>query len=357
MLVARVAGMLKDKAPDQNIALSSLGGGLFGTVPPDMVAAQLNTQILSEVKGERYLTLCLGYLDQRTGSVRMVQAGHPPPLVLRQEGDVERLGTGGMPIGLLEDARYDTFEFRLRSGDKLLLYSDGLTECPLAVGGFLEEDGLIALCRKHGMARGEEMISRMAGDLVRMSGAVDFPDDASALLVEYDGRGLATQPHPLRDEMPVAGDGEPFASHLPWQEHGAVAVFGGLRPARAEAGGVDMALFLRVQVVFRHVGEAMEHADAPYAVDRVSGFLHHLAGKRVLRALAGVDPAAGQLQFRPRFFLERGENAVARVDDGIDAGAGRVTLLGQGRASETAVHGSSCCCRPRSCQPGGLSPR
>jgi sigma-B regulation protein RsbU (phosphoserine phosphatase) len=153
MLVARVAGMLKDKAPDQNIALSSLGGGLFGTVPPDMVAAQLNTQILNEVKGERYLTLCLGYLDQRTGSVRMVQAGHPPPLVLRQEGDVERLGTGGMPIGLLEDARYDTFEFRLRSGDKLLLYSDGLTECPLAVGGFLEEDGLIALCRKHGMAR------------------------------------------------------------------------------------------------------------------------------------------------------------------------------------------------------------
>jgi serine phosphatase RsbU (regulator of sigma subunit) len=74
-------------------------------------------------------------------------------------------------------------------GDKLLLYSDGLTECPLAVGGFLEEDGLIALCRKHGMARGEEMISRMAGDLVRMSGAVDFPDDASALLVEYDGSG------------------------------------------------------------------------------------------------------------------------------------------------------------------------
>jgi sigma-B regulation protein RsbU (phosphoserine phosphatase) len=109
--------------------------------------------------------------------------------VLRQEGDVERLGTGGMPIGLLEDARYDTFEFRLRSGDKLLLYSDGLTECPLAVGGFLEEDGLIALCRKHGMARGEDMISRMAGDLVRMSGAVDFPDDASALLVEYDGSG------------------------------------------------------------------------------------------------------------------------------------------------------------------------
>jgi sigma-B regulation protein RsbU (phosphoserine phosphatase) len=77
MLVARVAGMLKDKAPDQNIALSSLGGGLFSPVPPDMVAAQLNTQILNEVKGERYLTLCLGFLDQRTG--RADGAGGPSP--------------------------------------------------------------------------------------------------------------------------------------------------------------------------------------------------------------------------------------------------------------------------------------
>jgi sigma-B regulation protein RsbU (phosphoserine phosphatase) len=187
MLVARVAGMLKDKTPDQNVALSSLGAGLFGAVPPDMVAAQLNTQILNEVRGERYLTLCLGYLDQRTGTVRMVQAGHPPPLVLRQEGEVERLGTGGMPIGLLEDARYDRFEFRLRPGDKLLLYSDGLTECPLKDGGFLEESGLIDLCRKHGMARGEDLISRLAEDLFALSGGADFPDDASALLVEFDG--------------------------------------------------------------------------------------------------------------------------------------------------------------------------
>jgi hypothetical protein len=116
-----------------------------------------------------------------------------------------------------------------------------------------------------------------------------------------------------------------------------------------------MALFLRVQVVFRHVGEAVEHAEAPYAVDAYPVSSITSRASAYLRALAGVDPAAGQLQFRPGVFLERGEDAVARVDDGIDAGAGRVALPGKGRASETAVHGSSCCCRPRSCQSRAAS--
>ena len=95
MLAARVAGMLRDNAPDLNIALSFIGGGHFAPVPPDMVAAQLNAQILNEAKGERYLTLCLGFLDQRSGVIRMVQAGHPTPLLLRADGGIERLGNGG----------------------------------------------------------------------------------------------------------------------------------------------------------------------------------------------------------------------------------------------------------------------
>jgi sigma-B regulation protein RsbU (phosphoserine phosphatase) len=190
MMVARVAGMLRNGAPHLNIGMSAMGAGLFAPVPPELVAAQLNTQILNEVKGERYLTLCLGFLDQRTGLVRMVQAGHPTPLLLRANGSIEKMGTGGMPLGLIESARFRRFEFHLRQGDRLLLYSDGLTECPVGEGKFLEEEGLIALCRTHGQARGQDMIARIAADLDRMVGGTDLPDDASALLVEFDGRSL-----------------------------------------------------------------------------------------------------------------------------------------------------------------------
>lgn len=187
MLVARVAGMLRNGAPDLNIAVSSFGEGRFAAVPPDMVAAQLNAQILNEVHGERYLTMCLGFLDQRSGLVRMVQAGHPTPLLLRAEGDIERLGNGGMPLGLIEDARFSSFEFRLCRGDRLLLYSDGLTECPVGDGTLLEDEGLMALCRTHRQASGQDMLAGIAADLDAMLGGADLPDDASALLVGFDG--------------------------------------------------------------------------------------------------------------------------------------------------------------------------
>jgi len=187
MLVARVAGMLRDNAPYINVAMSPFGGGQFAPLPPEVVAALLNIQILNEVHGERYLTLCLGFLDQRSGVVRMVQAGHPTPLLLGVDGEVRRLGSGGMPQGLIQEAKFQRFEFTMNAGDKLLLYSDGLTECPLENGDMLEEDGLIDLLKKHSDAKGEAMIARMAAELEVMSGGADFPDDASALLVEFDG--------------------------------------------------------------------------------------------------------------------------------------------------------------------------
>jgi sigma-B regulation protein RsbU (phosphoserine phosphatase) len=187
MVVARAAGMLSEGAPYQNVALSALGGGVFAAVPPDMVAARLNVQLLKEMRSERYLTMCLGFLDHRRGIVRLVQAGHPNPLLIRASGEVERIGEGGMPLGLFAEARYETLCLQLRPGDRLMLYSDGLTECPVGAGEFLEEQGLIALCREAAHLRGEAFLQRIAEGLAAQNGGADLPDDASALVVAYKG--------------------------------------------------------------------------------------------------------------------------------------------------------------------------
>ena len=116
-----------------------------------------------------------------------MQAGHPAPLVLRADGGIERVGSGGMPLGLISEARYRQFQFVLGAGDRLLLYSDGLTDCPKRDGGVVEEEGLTALLLKHWALSGEEMRSAMAAELEELTGGADFPDDVSALLVEFDG--------------------------------------------------------------------------------------------------------------------------------------------------------------------------
>lgn len=187
MVVARAAGMLSDAAPGQNLALSHRGAGRYVALPPDRVAARLNDQLLSELRSERYLTLCLGFLDRRTGEVRMVQAGHPSPIVLRRNGEVEKVGAGGMPVGLFADAQFETFTLRLAAGDRLLIYSDGLTESPGPDGTFLDEDGLVRVCRRHAALDGPALMSAVSRDLERHMGGGDFPDDVSALVVSYTG--------------------------------------------------------------------------------------------------------------------------------------------------------------------------
>lgn len=187
MVVARTAGMLSDVSPNQNIALSPLDNGVFAALPPDLVASRLNQQLLGEVHGERYLTMCLGFLDRRSGVVRFVQAGHPNPLVLRSSGDVELVGAGGLPIGLFPEAQFDCSEIRLAPGDRLLLYSDGLTESPAADGAFLDEEGLIRICKRHAALAGPALIDAISADLERHMGGCDFPDDVSALLIDYRG--------------------------------------------------------------------------------------------------------------------------------------------------------------------------
>lgn len=185
MIAARIAGILSDASPDQNIALMRREDGSLAALPPDMAAWRLNTMILKELRTDRYFTMCLGFLNRVTGIMRMVQAGHPHPIVLRADGRVDLVGQGGLPIGLVPEASYTTTEVHLRPGDRMLMYSDGLTECPAPDGTQLDEDGLERMMKDHAGLRGPSFLAGIADDLTRFAGTDSLPDDASALLIDF----------------------------------------------------------------------------------------------------------------------------------------------------------------------------
>lgn len=185
LMTARLAGLLSGASPDQNVALCRRPGGGYEPFAPGEAAARLNARLLAEMDTEHYLTLLLAELDLVTGRVRMVQAGHPHPVVQRAAGPIEFLGRGGLPVGLIPDAEYETFETVLAPGDRLLLCSDGLTECPDGAGGQVDERGLAQLMARHKALTGPELLNTLAWELRLLAGTDDLPDDLSALLVEF----------------------------------------------------------------------------------------------------------------------------------------------------------------------------
>ncbi|HLE84638.1 MAG TPA: SpoIIE family protein phosphatase [Thermoanaerobaculia bacterium] len=90
---------------------------------------RLNGHILASSAPNKFITLLVGELDAATGRFVYVNAGHNPGLVIRGGALAERLGPGGLPVGLLPGSSYQTGCLELAPGDLLCLYSDGITEC------------------------------------------------------------------------------------------------------------------------------------------------------------------------------------------------------------------------------------
>lgn len=184
LLAARVAGYLSGASPEQNIALTIDDLGLYGMRPPEEVCARLNDLMLSLMETDLYLTMLLADCNLRTGEIRLAQAGHPNPAVLRRSGEVERPGQGGLPIGLIPGASWSGFEIRLAPGDRLLALSDGVTECPNPSGTEFGDDGLERFARRHTATRGSAFLDALNWELDRHSGLQDLPDDVSCVLLE-----------------------------------------------------------------------------------------------------------------------------------------------------------------------------
>jgi sigma-B regulation protein RsbU (phosphoserine phosphatase) len=185
LLTARLAGYLSDGSPEQNIALAHDTDGTFTARPPAEVATRLNMLMIDEMKSDLYFTMILGYVDLTTGRVDIAQCGHPNPVVLRADGGVEFHGNGGLPVGLISDARYDQWHLMLEPGDRLLLYSDGLTECADESGELLDESGLTRIVTDNADLTGNDFFEALVWDLDLFSAGHDFADDLSCAMIEF----------------------------------------------------------------------------------------------------------------------------------------------------------------------------
>jgi sigma-B regulation protein RsbU (phosphoserine phosphatase) len=187
MMTARLAGLLSPASPDHNIALMHGADGRADSVPPEQVAERLNRLMVEDVQAEHYLTMACADIDLATGAVRLVQAGHPHPVILRADGRVEVLGDGGLPVGLFPGAAWERVEARLAPGDRLFLVSDGVTECPSPDGREFGAEGLAAFLAGHAGLDDDALLDALVWALAAHAGTEDFPDDVSGAIFTRTG--------------------------------------------------------------------------------------------------------------------------------------------------------------------------
>ncbi len=132
----------------------------------------------------KYVTLFYAVLDAHARRFLYINAGHLPPIVLRQNGEVELLRSGGFPLGFFDNPRYFEQFVQLRTGDMVCLYTDGITEASDASDEEYGRTRLVALLREQqkASASASAICRAVLRDVTRHSDGAPA-DDATLLIV------------------------------------------------------------------------------------------------------------------------------------------------------------------------------
>lgn len=134
--------------------------------------------------GVRYTTAFFAELDPATGRVVHLNAGHNAPMLRRSSGSIERLETGGMPVGISPEAVYESSETTLHPGDWLVIFTDGVIEAVNTRGDEYGEPKLERVVNDAAGAAPAELLRRLLADLDGYVGNTPQQDDVTCLLLK-----------------------------------------------------------------------------------------------------------------------------------------------------------------------------
>jgi sigma-B regulation protein RsbU (phosphoserine phosphatase) len=145
----------------------------------------MNAALCGNTQGQ-FVTAAYAYLDADAGVLRYAAAGHPAMLLLRN-GAVTEVAENGLLLAASDQATYSDKTLALESGDRLLLYTDGLVEARNAEGKLLGEESLYTALRETKELTPDEAADRMIAGTEKWSKSQD--DDLTVLVCDYLGAG------------------------------------------------------------------------------------------------------------------------------------------------------------------------
>ena len=153
------------------------------TSSPAEALQRVNGLLMPDTKQGMFVTAVYAVLDQNTGELTYVNAGHNPPLWMKANGDIERLTRTGVALGATEERTISQQTIHLKSGESVLFYTDGLTEEFSSDNELFGEARLMDAIRSDSFASANSMLDAIESSLNAFMGLIPLSDDLTMLIV------------------------------------------------------------------------------------------------------------------------------------------------------------------------------
>ena len=185
IIVADVAG----KSIPAALLMATVQASLKTLAPTPMNMSELVGKMnqyacTNSQEGRRFTTAFVAEFEPHTRTLTYVNAGHNPPIVRRANGGLERLESGGIPLGILETPAYASAAITLEPGDWVVMFSDGVVEAENAKSEEFSEDRLIYNIHMGAAQSPAMMLQRIMSDIDNFVGTAPQHDDVTCLLVK-----------------------------------------------------------------------------------------------------------------------------------------------------------------------------
>ncbi len=169
--------------------LATLLQGVFFTtaamdIPICDIFSRVNKYLCERTQDSRYATVFYGVLD-REGNFEYVNAGHVPPLIRRQSGELEPLASANFPVGLFAEAEYESARVKVAHGEFLVIYTDGVSEAANVRREEFGEERLRQILAESAARTVDELASAIRDGVKMFTQGAPQSDDITVLAIQY----------------------------------------------------------------------------------------------------------------------------------------------------------------------------
>ena len=158
------------------------------TVPgrrPLEILQRVNAQLCAENQANLFVTMILGIVDTGTGRMEYGQGGHNPPLLIPALGGPVYEPSGGMPLGVFEDAKFGQRQLDLKTGQTLLVYTDGVTEAMNPKRELFGEERLKTAVQGQAALSAEQLAQKVVAAVESFADGAEPSDDITLLAIKH----------------------------------------------------------------------------------------------------------------------------------------------------------------------------